>query len=63
MVQNNEEKVRQEWRVQLTPLGKVGNVRDISNAAVFFASEESSYIAGIELSVDGGLTSVFANEL
>ena len=40
------------------PLGRVGTPDDIANAVVFLASDESSYITGIELFVDGGLTQV-----
>lgn len=58
-----EEVERQKWRAGLTPLGRVGAVEDISNAVVFLASDESSYITGTELAVDGGLTAVFANRL
>ena len=58
-----EEKERQNWRASLTPLGRVGHTKDISNAVIFLSSDESSYITGIELTVDGGLTGVFANKL
>lgn len=40
------------------PLGRVGVPDDIAKAVVFLASDESSYITGIELFVDGGLTQV-----
>jgi NAD(P)-dependent dehydrogenase (short-subunit alcohol dehydrogenase family) len=36
------------------PLGRLGTSRDVVNAALFLASEEASYITGIELIVDGG---------
>lgn len=58
-----EEKQRQEYRANLTPLGRVGKVEDISEAVVFLASDESNYITGIELKVDGGLSAIFANNL
>jgi len=38
-----------------TPLGRLGEVRDIANAVLFFASDESEFITGQVLRVDGGL--------
>jgi 3-oxoacyl-[acyl-carrier protein] reductase len=38
------------------PLGRLGAPRDIANAALFFASDESSYITGTTIIVDGGQT-------
>ena len=36
------------------PLGRVGQPRDVANAALFLASDEASYITGTTLYVDGG---------
>ncbi len=36
------------------PMGRLGNPRDIANAALFLASEEASYITGTTIVVDGG---------
>src|SRR6476660_2196652 len=36
------------------PLGRVGEPDEVAKAAVFLASDDASYIAGIELFVDGG---------
>jgi 3-oxoacyl-[acyl-carrier protein] reductase len=38
-----------------TPLGKLGDPEDIANAYLFLVSEESRFITGTVLSVDGGL--------
>lgn len=38
------------------PLQRAGMVRDIGNAVVWLASEDASYITGVSLVVDGGLT-------
>jgi NAD(P)-dependent dehydrogenase (short-subunit alcohol dehydrogenase family) len=39
-----------------TPLGHVGEVDDIANAAIYLASNESKYVTGEVLYVDGGWT-------
>jgi NAD(P)-dependent dehydrogenase (short-subunit alcohol dehydrogenase family) len=44
-----------EKRIQLVPLGRIGTPEDIANTAVFLASDESSYITGQSILVDGGL--------
>jgi 3-oxoacyl-[acyl-carrier protein] reductase len=38
-----------------TPLGRMGQPRDIANAYLFLASDEASFITGETLRVDGGL--------
>lgn len=38
------------------PLGRIGTAEDVANAALFLASDESSYMTGSELIVDGGMT-------
>ena len=38
------------------PLGRVGEVEDVASAVAFLASDESSFITGHELVVDGGMT-------
>lgn len=58
-----KEKELQEYRATLIPANRVGNVKDISNAAVFLGSDESSYINGIELLVDGGLAAIYTVKL
>jgi len=41
--------------VENIPLGRWGQPEDVANAALFLASDESSYITGINLPVDAGL--------
>lgn len=44
--------------VSLVPLGRIGEADEIAKAAVFLASDDASYIAGVELFVDGGTAQV-----
>ena len=46
------------WRRRASevPMGYMGDAWDVARAAVFLASDESRYITGIELVVDGGIT-------
>jgi NAD(P)-dependent dehydrogenase (short-subunit alcohol dehydrogenase family) len=40
------------------PLGRFGTPDEIAKAVVFLASDESSYVTGTELFVDGGFAQV-----
>ena len=40
---------------EITPLGRIGQPRDIANAALFLASDAAEFITGAILTVDGGL--------
>lgn len=45
-----------ESRLRLHPIGRLGKPEDVANAALFLASEESSFVTGTALFVDGGYT-------
>ncbi len=45
-------------RVHL-PMGRLAQAREIANAALFLASDESSYVNGTTFLVDGGLTAAY----
>ncbi len=44
--------------ITMVPLGRIGSSDEIAKAAVFLGSDDSSFITGIELFVDGGTAQV-----
>ena len=49
---------REQMMAMLTkdiPMQKMGTPEDVANAALFLAADESRYITGIELTIDGGI--------
>jgi len=45
-----------EAQMERTPLGRLGQSEDVANGVLFLASDESSFMTGSELVIDGGLT-------
>ena len=52
----NDPALREEY-VTHTPMGRIGQPRDIAAAALYLASPASSWVTGVILRVDGGTTS------
>ncbi|GEN30967.1 NAD(P)-dependent dehydrogenase (short-subunit alcohol dehydrogenase family) [Cerasibacillus quisquiliarum] len=52
----NTSKELLERLIQATPLQRLGQPKDIANAALFLASDDSSYITGAEIIIDGGFS-------
>lgn len=48
------DEVKEKW-LEMIPMRRAGQAEDIANAAVFLASDKSSYITGQVLGVDGGM--------
>jgi NAD(P)-dependent dehydrogenase (short-subunit alcohol dehydrogenase family) len=42
----------------LIPRGTMGQPDEIATVAVFLASDDSSFVNGVELNVDGGMTAI-----
>jgi NAD(P)-dependent dehydrogenase (short-subunit alcohol dehydrogenase family) len=47
-----------DYVTNMVPITRIGKGSDIGKAAVFLASEDSSFVAGAELFVDGGINAV-----
>lgn len=54
---NTEEK--KQRRLVHIPMGRFGEAREMAQAALYLASDESSYVTGTEFLVDGGITAAY----
>ena len=48
----------EEYMIAQQPIGRLGQPREIANAAVWLLSDDASFVTGASLSVDGGYTAV-----
>jgi 3alpha(or 20beta)-hydroxysteroid dehydrogenase len=44
--------------IAMTPMQRIGQPEEIASAVLFLASDESSFITGVDLPVDGGTVGV-----
>lgn len=58
---NTEEK--KQRRLVHVPMGRFGEALEIAYAALFLASDESSFVTGTDFMVDGGITSAYVTPL
>ncbi|MCP4424193.1 MAG: glucose 1-dehydrogenase [Chloroflexi bacterium] len=54
---NTEEK--KQRRLVHVPMGRFGEAKEMASAALFLASDESSYVTGTDFMVDGGITAAY----
>ena len=50
---------KRQRRLVHVPMGRFGEASEIAEAALWLASDESSYVTGTDFSVDGGLTAAY----
>ena len=50
---------KKQRRLVHIPMGRFGEAKEIAYAALYLASDESSFVTGTEFMVDGGLTAAY----
>ena len=54
---------KRQRRLVHIPMGRVGEATEIAKAALFLASDESSFVTGTAFTVDGGITAAYVTPL
>ena len=52
---SSENLIQEDAAASMVPLGRTGQPEDIANSILFLASDDSSYMTGSELVIDGGI--------
>ena len=50
---------KRQRRLVHVPMGRFGEAKEMAQAALYLASDESSYVTGAEFTVDGGITAAY----
>lgn len=58
MIRSATNSVRPETRVGEIPIGRLGQPEDIAYGALYLASDESAFVTGSELVIDGGVSNI-----
>ena len=48
----------ERWAKRMIPMGRIGQPEDVARAALFLASDDSVWVTGTTLFVDGGYSAV-----
>jgi NAD(P)-dependent dehydrogenase (short-subunit alcohol dehydrogenase family) len=46
------------WIAQKVPMNRIADVEELAAGALFLASDDSSFVTGVELHVDGGMAQI-----